>query len=466
MDVWRRQPIRYNRVTRPAAGGRDQQTCRSPGPRRRRETAIAAVPTLDIRAARRLALAKAGLLKPEWTGLPRSGGRGERRQRAAAHAIIRRFGYLQLDTVAIAGARSHALVLLSRLDGFDAALAERLLQPDEPLFEYWGHEASWMPLDFHPLFEFRRQGMRRNAYWKRWMHGQTRFARDLVQRIRQQGPLRSADLEGRGDGGWWGHKPAKRVVVALWSSGELAVRERSNFQRTFDVPERVLPRALLETRVPRPEAIRRLVGHALGGHGWATSGTLAATWRLRNMRPEIGRALASLQESGDVMPCVLRGEDGRLQRGWIHACDLELAERLRRVRPDPRRGVLLSPFDPVLWDRGRVQLLFDFEQLLEIFKPVAQRRFGYFCLPVLAGEHLIARVDLKAERAMGRVRVLSCRFESTGTSRAGSASERAALETALVRHGNALDLDIDFAALPAARRRGARATRAGKRRVP
>ncbi len=113
--------------------------------------------TLSLKAARRLALARGGLLKPEWTGMPgRAAGRGAR-ARQAARRVIERFGYLQLDTVSVAGARSHAIVLMSRIDGFDPTLGEELLQPGEPLFEYWGHEASWLPVELYAVFEFRRQ---------------------------------------------------------------------------------------------------------------------------------------------------------------------------------------------------------------------------------------------------------------------------------------------------------------------
>lgn len=333
-------------------------------------------------------------------------------------------------------------MLLSRLESFDATLGEQLLQPGEPLFEYWGHEASWMPLELYPLFQFRREGLRRSRYWKHWMRGQKRFAHEILRRVRDEGPIRSLDLDGRGEGGWWGHKPAKRVVVALWWSGDLAIRERSNFQRTFDVPERVIPDAIRRTRAGRADAVRTLIHRALDGHGWATVGTLASTWRFRNMRHEIERALADLQAAGIATPCRLETHDGRTIPGWVQTADLELATRLRRVRPDPTRAVLLSPFDPVLWDRGRVAQLFGFDQLLEIFKPASQRRYGYFCMPVLAGDRLIARVDLKADRARRDVRVLSCRFESTQSKRAGSRSEHEAVHGALLRHGSALDIEL------------------------
>jgi uncharacterized protein YcaQ len=393
--------------------------------------------TLDVRAARRLALARAGLLNPEWTGMPaRAAGRG-RRARRAARAVIGRFGYLQLDTVSIVGARSHALVLHSRLEGFDPALGEDLLRPGEPLFEYWGHEASWLPIELYPVFAFRRREFRRHPWWGDILGTHPRIARDLRRRIRAEGALRSADLEGRGSRGWWDLKTAKRVALALWSSGELAIRERRNFQRSYDLAERVIPAEWLRApSIPERDALPRLLLLALGGHGWATTGTLARTWRLVNRRRAIDGALRRLREEGRIVPCAVEAE-GRRTKGWIRPEDLELAARLRRVRPRADRGVLLSPFDPVLWERDRVRLLFGFDQVLEIFKPAAQRKYGYFCLPVLAGERLVARFDLKADRPAGVLRVLSARFEDDGP----PAADRRAAAGALGRLTGALGLE-------------------------
>ncbi|MCP5119027.1 MAG: hypothetical protein GY953_50125, partial [bacterium] len=240
--------------------------------------------TLDLTAAGRLALARAGLLKPQWTGMPsRAAGRGKRARRAA-HEIIRRFGYLQLDTVSIAGARSHAIVLHSRLDGFDPALGEELLQPGEPLFEYWGHEVSWLPMELYPVFDFRRRDFRVHPWWGDLVAEHPQVARDLRRRIRDEGPLRSADFDGRGGSGWWDLKVAKKVASQLWSSGELAIRERRNFQRSYDLAERVIPDEWRTAKpLPRNRAIERLLLTALDGHGWATATTLAQTWRFHNM---------------------------------------------------------------------------------------------------------------------------------------------------------------------------------------
>ena len=406
----------------------------------RGRTNVVAVETLSLREARRLGLARAGLLKSEWTGFPqRAKGHGKRAREAAVE-VIRRFGYLQLDTVSIAGARSHTIVLLSRLDGFDPTLGEQLLCPGAPLFEYWGHEASWIPFELYPALAFRRREFRRHPWWGDIIGKHPEVARKLLRRIREEGPLRSVDMEGRGSRGWWDLKTAKRVATALWSSGELAIRERVHFQRSYDLAERVIPKEVLGKPLSTRDGLEVLLLKALAGHGWATTGTLAATWRLRNRKKEIAAALSRLVNKGRIIACGLENPGGRPTPGWISPRDRELASRLDNVRPRGDRGVLLSPFDPVLWDRLRVKRLFEFNQVLEIFKPAAQRNYGYYCMPVLAGERLVARFDFKADRKKGLLRVLSCRFEGTNTSRPATARDGEAARTALARYAAALEL--------------------------
>jgi uncharacterized protein len=397
------------------------------------------VEALTVRAARRLALCRAGLLKPEWATFPVRAPAGERRARAAAHRVIAGFGYLQLDTVSIAGARSHALVLLARLPGFDPALAERLLAPGEPLFEYWAHEACWLPIELYPVFAFRRREFVHNPWWGDVVGEHPEVAAALRRRIRDGGPLRSQEMEGTSGKGWWDLKAAKRVAITLWFSGELAIRERVGFQRTYDLAERVIPERYREVEMPVEDALERLLLLALAGHGWATTGTLARTWRLRNRPAEIAGALARLVEHGAVVPCALAGDGGGRQAGWARPEDLELAARLDTVRPRSDAGVLLSPFDPVLWDRARVERLFGFEQVLEIFKPAGKRVYGYYCMPVLAGEHFVARLDLKADRRKRVLRVLSCHLEDGSAAARARAAE--ATRTALARYAGALGLE-------------------------
>ncbi|MCA9720283.1 MAG: winged helix DNA-binding domain-containing protein, partial [Myxococcales bacterium] len=223
---------------------------------------------LTTRTAARLALARAGLLNPAWTGLPArvSPRAGAASSLPAALAHIERAGYLQLDTVAVAGARSHGIVLASRLEGYRAAHAETLLTPDSALFEYWGHEASWLPIELYPAFAFRRAAFAVHPWWGDLLEEHSQQARALVERIRAEGPLRSADIEGSSRGGFWNLKLSKKIATALWSSGELAIRERRGFLRAYDLCERVIPARARARPLPLADSLRVLLERALAGH--------------------------------------------------------------------------------------------------------------------------------------------------------------------------------------------------------
>ncbi len=385
-------------------------------------------------------MACAGLLAPSMTGLPtRASGPG-RRARRSCHRVIDRFGYLQLDSVSVSGARTHSTVLGSRLEGFDASLGERLLAPGEPLFEYWGHEASWMPMALYSCFAFRRREYRVHPWWGDVLGEHRRLADSILDRVEREGPIRSMDLEGPASSGFWDTRLAKRVAEALWSAGDLAVRERQGFQRRFDLTERVIPRQIRTREVGEEYAIDALLLKAIDGHGFATTGTLASTWRLANRGNRVRASLERLQESGAIVPCVLETKD-RAISGWVRPAHLAWLPALERLRPRRGRGVLLSPFDPLLWDRKRVQVLFGFEQALEIYKPAHRRRYGYYCLPVLGGDNLVARVDLKADRNAGRVTILSCHFERQRRSGQPHASDVAAVRSGFLRFAAQVGLE-------------------------
>lgn len=394
---------------------------------------------LNARQVRRLALVRAGLLKNEWSGLPAAAAGGGRRARNAAHALMRHFGYLQLDSIPIAGARTHGIVLLSRFAGFKPELAEELLKPGEPVFEYWGHEACWIPMELYPAFGFRRQDFVVHPWYGDVLGENPELVRALLDRIRDEGPLRSKDFEGMADQAMWAQKPIKRVALALWSAGEIAIRERRGFHRLFDLTERVIPEAH-RYDLPRDESVRILLLRALAGHGWATQGTLAATFRFTKMRDEIVTALEQLRENGDIVPAEAEDLKGRVMKGFLLSEDLELLDRLERLRPRRDRGVLLSPFDPVLWDRARVLQFFGFEQVLEIYKPAAERKYGYYVLPVLAGDELVARVDLKAFRKEGTLQVLA-RHDEDLPERCHAERDEA-VRSALERYAGALQLRL------------------------
>ncbi len=383
--------------------------------------------SISLEEARRLALARAGLLKPEWTRFPR-GRKTSRRE--AAYDVVRRFGYLQLDTVSVAGARSHGIVLHSRLRRLAPEVPESLLSPGAPLFEYWGHEASWIPMELYPAFAFRRREFQKHPWWGDLIGDNPGVAASILDRIRGEGPLRSSELEGKSSSGWWNLSVAKKVVSALWSAGTLAVRERRNFQRTYDLTERVIPEKWREKEMSLQDSLKGLLLRALEGHGWATTATLIATWRFRFLRKEIQNALEELEEEEAIRRCHLQKNSRSRIAGWIRPEDLPLAARLRRLRLSSREvdeGVLLSPFDPLLWDRARVDVLFGFHQVLEVFTPAPRRKYGYYCMPVLAGEKLVARCDVKAEKAKGVLRVLSTHYERKIPG-AGKRATRHALE--------------------------------------
>ena len=398
--------------------------------------------SLTLRQARRLALARGGLLKPALTGLPgKAAGRGKR-ARGRCHDIVARFGYLQLDSVSVAGARTHAIVLASRLENLDAGLGEELLAPGEPVFEYWGHEACWIDLNLYPCFAFRRRAYRVHPWWGDLLGRHPRMVDAIMGRARHEGAFRSVDLEGESGQGWWDIKLSKRIAEALWSAGELAIATRRHFHRSFDLTERVIPEEIRQKELSDEESFDTLLLKALEGHGWATTGTLAATWRLVNCREQVTQSLQRLVDSDRIIPCTLR--DGRrMLGGWIRPQDLALTATLESVRPRRDQGVLLSPFDPLLWDRNRVRLLFGFDQVLEIYKPAGARRYGYYCLPVLAGDRLIARVDLKAERKAGQLQVLACHFEDDGVKGGAAPRERHAVSSALSRFARSVGLEVE-----------------------
>ncbi|HXV60676.1 MAG TPA: crosslink repair DNA glycosylase YcaQ family protein, partial [Vicinamibacteria bacterium] len=230
----------------------------------------------------------------------------------------------------------------------------------------------------------------------------------------------------------------KRLLHALWSSGDLAIRARPNFHRLYDLTERVIPDAIRREAPSRLVSISTLLSRALAMHGWAETRTLAHTWRLP--RKDVTNCLHELRSRGELSECALVTEGGRRRTGWIRPRDLALAARLGEARNPVDHGVLLSPFDGLLWDRERVQLLFGFDQVLEVYKPAAKRRYGYYCMPVLAGDRLVSRCDLKADRDTGTLRVLSLLEEPgcTGEMREATRTAIARLASALGRRPTGL----------------------------
>ena len=341
---------------------------------------------LTVPLARRVALAAQGFARP----LPSRVG--------ARHltATVERLGLLQIDSVNVFE-RSHHLPLFARLGAYDrSAFDERAFAARGPFVEYWAHEAALLPVATWPLFAFRRDDHQRRAEAEgSWLSTNPRLARWLLDEIRAEGPLPASLVEHEATlrtGPWWGWSEVKRGLEALFRTGDLVSAGRRRFERVYALPEQVLPDAVLGRRVTRADAHRELVEHAARATGVATARDLADHWRLR--AADVAPAVRRLADEGALVPAAV---DGWTRPAWLHAD----ARRPRRVTAD----ALLSPFDPVVWTRPRAERLFDFRYRIEIYTPEAQRVHGYYVLPVLQDDRLVARVDLKSDRAARVLRV-------------------------------------------------------------
>ncbi|HEX2189887.1 MAG TPA: crosslink repair DNA glycosylase YcaQ family protein [Longimicrobiaceae bacterium] len=347
--------------------------------------------------ARALALAAQGL-----DARPR-----KRATKADVLAAIRRMGALQIDTIHVV-ARSPYLVLWSRLGPYDPRWLDELLA-EGALFEYWAHEACFLPTERFPLFRHRMLDVRS----MKWKYSQAAMERrDEVERllgtIRERGPVRSADFErtdGKG-GGWWEWKPEKRLLESLFTAGELMIARRERFQRVYDLRERVLPGWDDARLPPREAADRALVLDAVRALGVAKARWVADYFRM----PKRGTPAlpARLAEEGALLRVRVEGWS---EPGYVHPDHRGTAERAAAGELRPRRTTLLSPFDPLVWDRGRASDLWGFDYRLECYTPAPKRRWGYFVLPVLRRGELVARLDPKAHRREGVFEVRSLYLE-------------------------------------------------------
>jgi hypothetical protein len=364
--------------------------------------------TLTLAQARRLALRAQGF------GRALPGVVGHRQ----VLAQIGKLGVLQIDSVN-ALVRSHYLPLFSRLGAYDRTLLEQAAWSQgrrRGLFEYWGHEASLLPLSFYPLLRWRMQqaGNGEGIYKQlaRFGREQQPLIRRVLQAVREQGALGAGSLgqKAAGSSAWWGWSAEKHALEWLFAAGEVTVAGRRGFERLYDLPERVLPTAVLNTpEVASAEAQRRLLLHAAEALGVATEKDLRDYYRLE-ARDSQAR-LAELLETGE------------LQR--VRVQDWSQPAYCRGTPTLPRKveaSALLSPFDSLIWERARTERLFDFRYRLEIYTPQHKRVYGYYVLPFLHKEHLAARVDLRAERGQGCLAVHAVHVEAPGLDEQGLAA--------------------------------------------
>jgi uncharacterized protein YcaQ len=311
---------------------------------------------------------------------------------------IRRMGVLQIDTIHVV-ARSPYLVLWSRLGDYESRWLDELLA-EGAIFEYWAHEACFLPIEDYGLLRHRMidPGL---LGWK-YSHDWVTKHRDQVQRvlaaIRERGPLRSADFERRNGkgGGWWGWKPEKRALEMLFSAGELMVARRENFQRVYDLRERVHARWSDALMPSLEHANRTLVLQAVAALGIVTARRVPDYYRMSAR--ETVRLTTELARAGELLQVTVAGWK---EPGYVHPSNRELAERAAADELRFAHTTFLSPFDPLVWDRARALEMFGFEYRLECYTPAPQRRFGYFALPILRRGRLVGRMDAKARRADG-----------------------------------------------------------------
>jgi uncharacterized protein len=351
------------------------------------------VERLTLAQARRVALASIGFADPRPTGVP---------DRRTLRRVVARTGLFQIDSVNVL-TRAHYLPMFSRVGPYPVALLDRAAyRAPRELFEYWGHEASLLPVDVQPLMRWRMAEAHEQAWGRmvRLARERPTFVADVLAEVRARGPLSAGDVEKvhgeavpRQAGPWWDWSHVKAALEYLFWAGEITTASRRGFERLYDVPERVLPAYVLDTPTPtRAEAQRGLVLRAARSFGVATEKDLRDYYRLSVA--DARAALSSLVGDGDLLPVRV---DGWRQPAYLHPA----ARVPRRVQA----RALVAPFDPLVWERERTERLFGFRYRIEIYVPAPQRVHGYYVLPFLLGDRLVARVDLKADRQAGVLRV-------------------------------------------------------------
>lgn len=350
-------------------------------------------PELSLAEARRIALAAQGF------GRPRPSGRVDPRH---FRTVLKRLQVVQLDSVNVL-ARAHYLPFFARLGAYSRDALDGWLWRSGEVFEYWGHEASLLPIELRPAVAHRMAGA-----WKWWSGGighrmgreQAELVAAVLERVRADGPLGAGDFEEKARGGWWGWSDAKRALEHLFLSGALTTADRVNFARRYDLAERVhAPEVLATPALDEQTGQLELLARSARALGVGTARDLADYFRVPLTATKA--LLPRLVERGDV-------EAVRVE-GWREPA------YLHRDAVVPRRvegRALLAPFDPLVWYRERGERLFDFRYRIEIYTPAPKRVFGYYVLPFLLDDALVARVDLKADRTSGALLVRTAHLEA------------------------------------------------------
>ena len=335
---------------------------------------------LSASDARAIALRAQGLLEP----------RPARVDLRRLRRFVDRVKVVQMDSVNVL-VRAHYFPAFSRLGPYATDSLDAMVYKRRELFEYWGHEASLMPVELYPLMRARMERAKQGELWG----GIARFAREnkkyvdaVLAEVRDRGPLAGSDLSEKGARGekWWGWAPGKSALEWLFWTGALTTSSRRNFERVYDLPERVIPADILRARAPgEEESNRRLLDMSIVALGVATVKDLADYFRIKV--PDARPRIRELVEEGRLQPIVVEG--------WKNEAFVDPSAKMPR-HADAR--ALVAPFDPIVWERARTHRLFDFHYRIEIYTPAPKRVHGYYVVPFLLGDTLVARVDLKADR--------------------------------------------------------------------
>ncbi|MCA4758809.1 UNVERIFIED_CONTAM: winged helix DNA-binding domain-containing protein [Mycobacterium avium subsp. hominissuis] len=348
---------------------------------------------LSVAQARRIAVAAQGFTEPRPAGTV---------TRAHLNRLISKIQVLQLDSVSVT-VRAHYAPVFSRLGPYDREVLDRAAwgpRSSRLLVEYWAHEAALMAVEDWPLLRWRMRQYRHGRWGTHIVQANPRLADAVVAAVAELGPSTAGQIEAhlaaeprRRKGAWWNRSDTKWVAEALFAAGVLTTATRVGFARHYDLVERVLPADVLTRRVDDDEAIRELTLRAAGALGVGTEADIRDYFRLS--AAQVKPAIAELVAAGDL--------DRVEVAGWPAPAYL----RAGRAVPRTDRGTaLLCPFDPLIFLRPRVERLFEFHYRIEIYTPAAKRRYGYYVWPLLMDGRLAARVDLKADRAEGTLRVL------------------------------------------------------------
>lgn len=356
------------------------------------------LPQLSLSAARHLHLAAQGLLKK-----PR-----RRAQPADILSTVQRMSLLQIDTINIV-ARSPYLVLFSRLGSYPSQWLDESLSKGE-LMEYWAHEACFLPRSDFALVRHRMLAPEKMGwkYRQAWMLEHAAEIEQLIAHIQENGPVRSADFEHprKGTSGWWEWKPHKRHLEGLFTSGKVMVIERRNFQRVYDLTHRVMPHWDDERDLLSREAAEAIMlENSARSLGIFRSQWLADYYRLR--QPALKPLLEMWQQEQRIIPVMVE----TLGEMWLHKELFSLLPQALEGKLQATHSTVLSPFDPVVWDRKRAEQLFGFSYRLECYTPAPKRQYGYFVLPLLHKGQLVGRMDAKMHRKTGTLEIIALYLE-------------------------------------------------------